>query len=352
MKKLGWLVASLFLFASCQDKNEVKVSLFDNSLDGSMAYLYMEEDSTHNFFAVDSVVIKEGKVAFKLPTPQDTAMAYIHLPVLQDENKQDLYFVHELGSIAIELKSDTTATVTAGQLNADYSAYKQSADGIRAQLKANKRGAEVADSLIAVQDQLTAEYLKPLMQSRLGEFVYLQVGGRLTGLSAKDLLEDARPEFRETLRILMQPLETQETLVGQKFIEIKGNSPEGKPMMLSSFVGKGKVVLIDFWASWCPPCRRDMPFIVYLYETYKDQGLEIVGVSLDSEKNLWTDYIQKANMTWVQLSELKKWKASAVSDYNVRSIPYTVLIDKEGTIRAEYLSGLDLEEEIQNLLSE
>tara|TARA_B100000497_G_scaffold109290_1_gene127951 strand:- start:1143 stop:2285 length:1143 start_codon:yes stop_codon:yes gene_type:complete len=112
--------------------------------------------------------------------------------------------------------------------------------------------------------------------------------------------------------------------------EIKLKTPEGDSLALSSL--RGKVVLIDFWASWCGPCRKENPHVKAIYEKYKDKGFEIYGVSLDSKEASWKAAIQKDALTWKHVSDLGGWKSSAAKLYQVRSIPATFLLDKEGRI--------------------
>ena len=126
----------------------------------------------------------------------------------------------------------------------------------------------------------------------------------------------------------------------------KRQTPEGKTVKLSDYVGKGKVVLVDFWASWCGPCRREMPNLVEAYAKYKNKNFEIVGVSLDQSADAWKEAIKKLNITWPQMSDLKYWNCEGAQLYAVSSIPHTVLIDGEGTILARGLHGDELQEKI------
>ena len=125
---------------------------------------------------------------------------------------------------------------------------------------------------------------------------------------------------------------------------------KGKTHKLSEYVGKGKIVLIDFWASWCPPCRRDMPNMVEVYKQYKSKGFEIVGISLDSKQEAWEKGVKDLQITWPQLSDLKGWKNDGAALYGVNSIPHTVLVDKDGTILAKGLHAKEIGEKLKELL--
>ncbi len=127
-------------------------------------------------------------------------------------------------------------------------------------------------------------------------------------------------------------------------------TPDGAAVSLSDF--RGKVVLVDFWASWCGPCRRENPNVVKLYEKYRAEGFEILGVSLDRKKDRWLQAIEADGLTWTQVSDLKGWRNEVAQLYGVRSIPYTVLIDQEGRIIARRLRGDALERKLAELFGE
>jgi thiol-disulfide isomerase/thioredoxin len=136
---------------------------------------------------------------------------------------------------------------------------------------------------------------------------------------------------------------------GKEAPDIKLPTPEGKELALSSF--RGKVVLVDFWASWCGPCRKEMPNVVKVYNKYKEKGFEIFGVSLDQDMNKWVEAIKNDGITWPQVSDLKFWNSYVVRLYNIEGIPFTVLVDKEGKIIAKGLRGPELEKAVENALS-
>lgn len=126
------------------------------------------------------------------------------------------------------------------------------------------------------------------------------------------------------------------------------NTPDGKTLELYKIPGKVKIV--DFWASWCYPCRKENPLMVRLYEKYHDKGLEIIGISLDDNLKKWTDAIEKDGLPWIHVSELKKWKCEAVSLYDVKAVPHTVIMDSENRVIARNVRGEELVALIGSLL--
>lgn len=145
------------------------------------------------------------------------------------------------------------------------------------------------------------------------------------------------------------------TAIGAKAPEFSAPSPTGEPIALSDVVAKGKVTIIDFWAAWCGPCRRENPNVVRIYDKYHVKGLEIIGVGLDGRrgqqnpKEAWTKAIEQDKLTWHQVSNLNYFGEIA-RDYNIRSIPSMFVLDNEGTIIAKNLRGAALENKISELL--
>lgn len=154
---------------------------------------------------------------------------------------------------------------------------------------------------------------------------------------------------RQVVQISAQAATLRTFAVGAEAPLFAGPNPEGEEISLESL--RGKVVLIDFWASWCGPCRRENPNVVKLYDAYKDKGFEILAVSLDKTKDRWVKAIADDKLTWLHISDLKGWKSKYAQQYGVSSIPQTVLLDRDGKIMARNLRGKALEEKLADVFS-
>ncbi len=183
---------------------------------------------------------------------------------------------------------------------------------------------------------LAAEYLNP--QEDAQELI--KVG---------DMLNANFPNSGYVKNFTARTNELKRLSIGSEAPEIIVNDPDGKPVKLSDF--RGKVVLVDFWASWCRPCRMENPNVVKAYQKYKSKGFEVFGVSLDKGKEEWVQAIKDDNLTWKHGSELAFWNSTFVKTYNIDGIPKAFLLDRNGIIIAKDLRGPQLEQKLEEVLN-
>ena len=218
------------------------------------------------------------------------------------------------------------------------------------------------DSLSAVvisqfnaNDSLQKSALKAQMEKQPASLAWIFFQDKLDMTNDFDIIDKtdaatfkAYPENMFVKQRHQQVNVERKTAIGALAPDIALMDPEGNIRKLSSL--RGKIVLIDFWASWCGPCRKENPNVVAVYQKYHDKGFEIYSVSLDKDRESWLKAIAKDNLLWPDhVSDLKYWKSEGASAYGVTSIPYTVLIDKKGKIVAKKLRGEELENKIKEL---
>lgn len=165
-----------------------------------------------------------------------------------------------------------------------------------------------------------------------------------------NMVDSAEAARRYQAMMAMQA--EKQKMIGKQFTDLEEADVNGEMHKLSEYVGKGRWVLVDFWASWCGPCRAEMPNVVANFEKYHDKGFDIVGLSFDKSKDAWVRAISDLQMPWIHLSDLKGWQSVASSVYNIRSIPASLLIDPKGKIVAVDLRGELLGEKLKEIFGE
>jgi thiol-disulfide isomerase/thioredoxin len=206
--------------------------------------------------------------------------------------------------------------------------------------------------LYGVFQNVILDFVKPNITNPVGEYFFLNNSPYLKDNDILALIAASSHQFKANERV--QRVETLAkvriaTAEGSTCVDVKGLTLDGKEAALSDYAGKGKVILVDFWASWCGPCIRSLPNLKATYEKYKSKGFEIVGISLDDNGEAWKAATEKHVLAWPQFSNLKGWKEPAAQAYGINAIPQAVLIDKEGTI---VLRGIEIsQEELENKLN-
>jgi peroxiredoxin len=218
------------------------------------------------------------------------------------------------------------------------------------------------DSLYVFTKQTLASSKSPALTMMILGYYQNMAGNEAFGLRGFDntevaevvtVLADRFPSHQGVKAVnvmIRQQQQAAKGLTGQTAPEFTLPDPNGKMISLSSF--RGKYVLVDFWASWCKPCRMENPVVVKAYQQFKNRNFTVLGVSLDQPgaKDDWMKAVMKDGLTWTQVSDLKFWDSAVVSLYQISGIPYNVLIDPQGKIIAESLRGDDLSATLDKLL--
>ena len=166
-------------------------------------------------------------------------------------------------------------------------------------------------------------------------------------LHVADMLKKEWPDYAVAKEFIAIVEKMKVLAVGQPAPEIALPNPEGTVVPLSSL--RGKYVLVDFWAKWCGPCRKENPNVVQMYHKYNDQGFEVFGVSLDRNKQDWLQAIQEDGLVWTHVSDLKYFESQAAADYNITAIPFSILLDPNGVIIAKNLRGSGLQKKLAEI---
>ncbi|GHT24154.1 thiol:disulfide interchange protein [Bacteroidia bacterium] len=321
MKKVFLISAAVIVTFGC---NRYNLSVKGTVEGDAAGKVYLHKFDNKMYRLLDSTEVVDGAFAIKanVELPEIYALSY---------GTKSPYLIFMDGNpVTVQLNADPQKTVVSGSLLQDeYEQIKSTLDGLNIKEYITRHPTSLVSAYVLYRFfsyRLSVEELRhnvSLLDASLQNTPYVNTVNELIKVYESVAIGKTAPDFTE-------------------------NDATGKPVKLSDFYGKS-YILLDFWASWCPPCRAENPNIVALYEQYKDKGFNILGVSLDKAKDRWLKGIADDHLTWTHVSDLQYWNSAAAKLYGVRAIPSNFLLDKNGVIIGKNLRGDDLKNKLAEL---
>jgi thiol-disulfide isomerase/thioredoxin len=363
MRKFIWIMLAIIALQACEKKGDVyKIEVDLDGSSGKWVKLLALED--RNYVTYDSAFAEPGSPVVLSRGVDSVTTMYLTL----DDADGSIQLLIDNSHYKISGSLDDYEITTDSKPQNDLNAYDEKIDPIAKKMKVmvselrkgpDPENKEEYDSLRAAyselydqRDKFDSVYIEENPSSFAsvlalrGTFYLLdneQLEAALTRL-------DAPLKQMKEYKYMLGKLERMKAVaVGQSYTDFGLETPEGEILKISD-VQNGNVLLIDFWASWCGPCRKANPELVEIYHAYHDAGFDIIGVSLDRDSASWVKAIADDHLTWYQISDLKYWNSEGALLYGVPAIPHSVLIDRNGIIAATKLEGDELREAIESLL--
>lgn len=377
MKKTFLLLFIAALFAACSNKNNFTVEGSISSelefaqLEGTRVYLQKIADDFETIVTLDSATITDGKFSLK----GDANSAQLRFVILDPERLPGddfaIPFLTEAGTIKMSFGYPNTLSGTPTNdaynklLVAELDMRVKLMDEYSALEERIEKQPDAADSLLVASEKENTEiqrgrnlvfldFIKSNINNEFGKYLFVVSGKKnLDAVQVREALDVADAEFKEleTVKKIVKRVQGMENSAeGKMFTDFTMQNPAGESVSLSDYAAKDKYVLLDFWASWCAPCRADIPHVIGLYNKYKNKGLEVIGVSLDNDRDAWLKAVEELKMPYVQMSDLLGMGSPAATLYGIEAIPFLLVLNKEGVIVAKDLRGKELDDKLAELL--
>ncbi|MFH6995070.1 redoxin domain-containing protein [Flavobacterium sp. FlaQc-48] len=326
MKKITAFLA-LCLGATGVQAQESNLQVKGTVVDTVAQYVYLQKFHNKMFTTIDSVKVTNGNFSFKtkVKTPELYGLSV-------NTANTPLYIFLEKGPISVKLSPAKYYgnSVVEGSASQDlFDTYRKTKD------------AEISKFITEHPASIVSAYV--LYRNWSYRLTPEQITQNIALLDKSQQNSTYVKELQELVKVLNG------LQIGKKAPDFVSKDPEGKPVRFSENL-KG-YTLVDFWASWCGPCRKENPNIVAAYKEFHDKGFNIIGISLDKKKENWIKGIKDDNLNWLQVSELIYWNSEIAKLYGVRAIPANYLVDSKGIIVARNLRGEELQTTLQSLLA-
>lgn len=359
---LASILFSAVLLASCQSNSYKIKGSVEGLPDGDT--LFVTSDLITGVPS-DTLVIKDGKFEL-LGEVDSTALCMVYSASMNEINAA---FFMEPGTIKIHLTEEPGASRVSGThcndqwqtLNDSVMSIGKEINRIAEHIYSNnlpeeeqQKGMEQIDRLNQRFSDLVVKTVEKNIDNEFGYFLLTYYPEELIDNEnrarlVKELPTEMRqrPAIKQFEQELAKAARTAEGSVIQDFTQ---KAPDGTEISLMAEVKKHKITVIDFWASWCGPCRQEMPFMIQMYDKYQSKGLGILGISLDENSDAWIKGTEALGFTWPQMSDLKGWENEIAQYFQVTSIPHTIIVDQSGKILRRGLRGEQLEQFIAEQL--
>ncbi|TCS87777.1 peroxiredoxin [Anseongella ginsenosidimutans] len=367
IKRLALLTGAIAFLLACNKPAgktfQLKVQL-EGLSEGEKVYLYKPDTATLEPQPVDSLVYAAGGLVF-----EGTVDRPLPFYLLFEKHKGGVEVFVEEGTIDVTGNISDIAAVNV-QGSAAHDTYKEAINGLK---EIDKKERALYQRYVAAQQENNAgqlavldEEYELLVKERedfvidfTGSHPASPVGPYLINAVVYDLdYKRVQPAFEKlNAEVKSHPFGkkladrlaiAKNTSIGSPAPAFSGKNPEGETVSLESSLGK--ITLIDFWASWCAPCRKENPNVVKLYNEFQPLGLEIIGVSLDDNAEAWKQAIRDDQLEWKHLTDLQGFQSAIAREYGIMAIPQTYLVDENGVIIAKGLRGKALREKVEELL--